>query len=845
MKTKLFLFIFLFTSMIHTNSYSQSNWYWINGKPTGNSLKWIKIIAPDNIVAVGAKGTFLKSVDGGDTWTINATVGSPDFFAGNLVSKDLNTGWFFNANTGIVVGASTATVGAVAYPGYLSRTTDGGNTWNYIQVNDTGGTFNGIYFIDSQTGYMCGGTRARLFKTTNGGLNWDDLSFDPPLAANTYNAVFALDTGNIFLTTSTRKVYYHKSGLDSMWKVWNLPGTTNATLTDVIFKDVNTGYVSGNANYFAYTTDGGNTWTQSNASATVGQKDLALDGGILYMCGSPRYYYKSSNNGANWDSVFFYDSSNVYQPAIGNSTIASMNINGSDIGVIGGGGSITLSNDGGASWRNKNYTFTNNTGATTYSSILAQPSGEFTVGNIWIGSNQNPAGHILYSSNGGTNWSTKPTTNTFAIYGIQFVNANTGYTCGGRFASFTGEMSKTTDGGNSWSAITLPSPLNTYQLNSQYFVNADTGWTGGITSNFSPALLYKTTDGGGTWNQQMLETSPLGGVTDVQMADANTGYVLGRGFWKTTNGGANWIKNNDPIIPTVGTAPNCMFVLNKDVIYIGGGAGSSGTKIIIRSIDGGQTWTDISSNLPSTFTAFKMKWLNLKHGVTSGTSGYMAKTTDGGLTWTGSNTSGSTSPDVSFPNKNAWYTVSDRNGSYQAFAKNESLTSVSVNITMGIEGFWNGKPMVRDTVTVELHNSTAPFATVEQRKEVVTINGYATYDFNVPSGSYYIVMKHRNSLETWSAAPIVMTAGGNYNYDFTNAASQAYNNNIIFKSGIYCLYSGDVNQDGTIDASDLALVENSVGNSGYLPEDVTGDDFVDAADIAIVENNQGVLYQQP
>ena len=55
----------------------------------------------------------------------------------------------------------------------------------------------------------------------------------------------------------------------------------------------------------------------------------------------------------------------------------------------------------------------------------------------------------------------------------------------------------------------------------------------------------------------------------------------------------------------------------------------------------------------------------------------------------------------------------------------------------------------------------------------------------------------------------------------------------------YAIYGGDINQDGTIDASDVSSVDNDAYNSlsGYVNTDVTGDDFVDAQDVSIVDNN--------
>ncbi|MFZ1320208.1 MAG: hypothetical protein WAT71_01495, partial [Ignavibacteria bacterium] len=178
--------------------------------------------------------------------------------------------------------------------------------------------------------------------------------------------------------------------------------------------------------------------------------------------------------------------------------------------------------------------------------------------------------------------------------------------------------------------------------------------------------------------------------------------------------------------------------------------------------------------------------------------------------------------------------------------KYETNTSISVNVTMSIEGFWNGKPIVQDTVTVELHNSFSPFALVDSKKAYITPNGYQTYEFtSVASGSYYIVLKHRNGLETWSAGAMAMNQGDNINYDFTTASSQAFGNNMVLKAGEYCIYSGDANQDGVIDATDLGLIDNDAFSfvSGYVPTDCNGDAVIDLTDAGIADNNASNFVQ--
>jgi photosystem II stability/assembly factor-like uncharacterized protein len=840
MKRKFFLAIFLLC-LVFTNSYSQQDvngWYWLNGKPTGVQLNWIQIVDAANMYAVGDRGMFMKSVDGGDTWSLNSQVGSPDNSStGNLATRSLNTGYFFNANTGYVAGQSLTTT-----PGYIKKTTDGGNTFSALTYNDTGGTVNKFHFINSNTGYLCGGTRARFFKTTDGGATWTDQSYGGQYFATgtpsfTYLAVWAIDTSHIFLAPSTtsRKLYKHFPGQDSAWKIVILPGTvTNASITDIVFKDANTGYVCGNANYFAYTTDGGVTWTQSLSSSNVGLRDLTYDAtnGTLYMGGNYNYIYKSTNDGATWDSLYFHDGSNANQP--NPFIIYGIGAVGNDMAAIGANGIMNLSNDGGATWRNKNYTA--NPTYTFYSSLLVSSA----TGTIWTGC---ASGGLMTSSNGGTNWSARTTSHVYSIYGMQFVNSNTGYICGGSASFGLGEFSKTVDGGNTWNSIALPSPMNAYQLNNLNFVDANTGYCSGFSSPFATAYIFKTTDGGTSWVSQTIGSPAANGsVINVQMVNANTGYaVASAGFYSTTDGGTTWVKNTNAYL--TGLSFSNMYIYSKDIIYLNGQGTSTSpgsVKKVIRSLDGGNTWSDLTGNLLYTFTAFRTKWINNKHGVVSGTNGYMAKTTNGGLNWSESNPGFSTTVDLALPEKNTWFTISDRNSSYQIGRKYDNITSISVNVNSLMEGFWNGKPLITDSVTVELHNSTAPYAVVDVAKEVVNINGFATYEFyTAPAGTYYIVVKHRNSLQTWSAAPVVMAAGGNYNYDFTTASTQAYGSNMILKAGAYCLYSGDINQDETIDGADLSLCDNGslIGLSGYVKEDVNGDNFVDSGDLAIVDNN--------
>src|ERR1035437_8570889 len=162
-----------------------------------------------------------------------------------------------------------------------------------------------------------------------------------------------------------------------------------------------------------------------------------------------------------------------------------------------------------------------------------------------------------------------------------------------------------------------------------------------------------------------------------------------------------------------------------------------------------------------------------------------------------------------------------------------------LSLTTLIQARYNGSVMVPDTVTVELHDASS-LALFDQNKGLLNASGTGTFIFNnaVNGSNYYIVVKHRNSIETWSASAHSFTSYA-LSYDFTTAATQAYGSNMVLNGGKYCIYSGDINQDGFINLTDLGAVNNDSYNlvTGYLVTDLTGDLYTNLSDLSIVNNN--------
>jgi hypothetical protein len=79
--------------------------------------------------------------------------------------------------------------------------------------------------------------------------------------------------------------------------------------------------------------------------------------------------------------------------------------------------------------------------------------------------------------------------------------------------------------------------------------------------------------------------------------------------------------------------------------------------------------------------------------------------------------------------------------------------------------------------------------------------------------------------------------------NYTGAQGFIYGSNQILKGTKWCFYSGDVNQDGLVDGTDLAGVDNDNTNfvTGYVATDLTGDKSVDGSDLALVDNNSAAF----
>ncbi|MFZ7144189.1 MAG: hypothetical protein ACO1G6_02495 [Bacteroidota bacterium] len=148
--------------------------------------------------------------------------------------------------------------------------------------------------------------------------------------------------------------------------------------------------------------------------------------------------------------------------------------------------------------------------------------------------------------------------------------------------------------------------------------------------------------------------------------------------------------------------------------------------------------------------------------------------------------------------------------------------------------------LLSDTIILSLANMNYPHAF--EFTSTATLSSNGTANFSIPAyyllQPYYLVLQHRNALETWSSEPVQLAQSANYSFIYPQ--SQAFGNNLFnLGDGNFAIFSGDINHDGYIDLNDLSSIETGSWDfsSGYVVPDLTGDNIVESSDYCLIENN--------
>lgn len=177
---------------------------------------------------------------------------------------------------------------------------------------------------------------------------------------------------------------------------------------------------------------------------------------------------------------------------------------------------------------------------------------------------------------------------------------------------------------------------------------------------------------------------------------------------------------------------------------------------------------------------------------------------------------------------------------------NQDSPEINLTVSAFVQGYYNPATdfTIQDTLTAELRSASFPFSIegISKRKCSSTGTLYFSFPEIQIGNSYFLIMKHRNSIETWSSNPVALADRFGSIYNFQNLITFAFGNNMIQVDNTpvkFAFYGGDVNQDDIVDGTDGVLIDNdaAIFNTGYLVTDLNGDEVIDGSDAVIADNN--------
>ena len=242
-------------------------------------------------------------------------------------------------------------------------------------------------------------------------------------------------------------------------------------------------------------------------------------------------------------------------------------------------------------------------------------------------------GAVLHTSDGGSTWEQQDSGTDVTLLKASFVSPEEGWAVGK-----LGVVIHTRDGGKTWERQAADTTLG-LNLIGVSFVDAQNGWV--MTERGS--VILKTEDGGKTWVRQFLNNTGL--RSDLAFVDARQGWAVfaGGSLLHTAEGGETWAHQagvNEVQLGTTGA-----FFLDENIGWISGWRGKrqgirSGVQflrfltdgMVARTTDGGATWTRHDSD--TGHTLMDVAFVDTLRGWAVGAFGTIVSSSDGGITWT-------------------------------------------------------------------------------------------------------------------------------------------------------------------------------------------------------------------
>ncbi|NOR76692.1 MAG: T9SS type A sorting domain-containing protein [Draconibacterium sp.] len=626
-RMKKFTFLMILSLLTLFSTAQEANFNWVEEIISeDNTIKGMTVTGDTSAILIGYDNTFKKTSDNGLNWS-DIKIFDPEFnFMGMCSAGDVT---FMSSLKAKIVDHPSGGFNDVYTSGVLLKSIDMGTSWSIMDIskigtgelasvnpNANGGYSKNIYAVgalNSDTIILYSGwyditsgtrtSRGGIFLTKDGGEVWETIVTG--LGSNIITSIIAQDS--IILSGGSKSLFKTNLRTNTTTNIYpNLAVGTDSNLfvNAITIVNLDSFYITTTTDGIFRTADGGETFTQLDGIGGANDLYLLNDSSFIVL-GSSTKSMVTTDKGESWtncypgstcykiggilgDTLYGLAKSNVYKISVDD--LVSKNFNWS----------TTLINDG---------------------EMLKQMS--------------------IYDENN-------------AIIG-----------------SYGEVCKKTTDGGQSWSTITLPEDyeediefdFNDISANDanafsvvRLFQIADLSEIDSVNNLYMEGLILKTTDNWATYS--LIDASKIGenegdDVTKnpqlencwglnpytIECVDANTAYLYAKWYedfttgekedrgrvFKTTDGGDSWNS------------------ITKDfegsyisgIKFIGDTGYIAGNKILLKTTDGGNTFTDlyptmVAANSDSSIYLKDVIAINTKEFYIPTTSDGVFITTDGG-----------------------------------------------------------------------------------------------------------------------------------------------------------------------------------------------------------------------
>lgn len=534
----LFLCVSLFLSFTPAIGGDNS---WTSIQPDGGSASGLAVAG--DTVYMKAGSSLFASADGGKSWSLLAEFSS--YISTFAIDPD-NSEYML---------AATGSSG-------VSRSVDGGATWNKISLADGDTVTSILYSNDAENRIYAASINTGAYTSTDGGVTWAATGTNPGGEFINVLAVDPADSTMVYAGTRTEGIYRTNDGGQSWaWLTQNFKLNSEHDLGEMLVSTITilpgapAVILAGSFNSpdVARSTDGDATWVNVSEASILPTHSAALRA----IAPHP------ADGGSTWTEL--------NKPMLGvlgpNASAVRVVADGTVL-FTGAAGVWRVSADG-TTWTESNTGFSN---ATLNSFALSE---DYPGHIIATGRNLLP----FLTTDSGENWTITRAPYPDAL-AVAFAGGN------GAWLGQPSGLFHSPDGGATWQR-TLPDDMDPWISQ----VAAGTLHPAKVVAVSEYGTAFRTDDNGNTWNYSSTglptsATSPFARDLVIAPSDSDVVYLAtSAGLFGSTDGGATWAQ-----VASAGIAPfNTVAVdpSNTDIVFAG-----SRELGLQKSEDGGETWED-------------------------------------------------------------------------------------------------------------------------------------------------------------------------------------------------------------------------------------------------------------